>query len=217
MRGPEWIRGMSSQDSKLTTSDTELIESARSGDTSAFAELWRRHYRSAARVARQFTSSIDADDLVSEAYARIFQRVLAGGGPTGAFRPLSLYDHSQSREQLGSSLARRPGRRDRGIRRRAHSRRPGIVGPRSHPDRESLPLASRPLADRALVHRGRGDGPARGRSADGPHRQRRRRAVVPSPAKDSAPRGCRPTSRMQAPLPSASGRWRGSAIAPGTA
>ncbi|HEY4153300.1 MAG TPA: sigma-70 family RNA polymerase sigma factor, partial [Pseudolysinimonas sp.] len=43
--------------------------------------------RSAARVARQFTSSIDADDLVSEAYARIFQRVLAGGGPTGAFRP----------------------------------------------------------------------------------------------------------------------------------
>ncbi len=78
---------MSSQESKLTTSDTELIERARSGDPSAFAELWRRHYRSAARVARQFTSSIDADDLVSEAYARILQRVLAGGGPTGAFRP----------------------------------------------------------------------------------------------------------------------------------
>ena len=78
---------MSSQDSKLTTSDAELIELARSGDSRAFGELWRRHYRSAARVARQFTSSIDADDLVSEAYARIYQRVLAGGGPTGAFRP----------------------------------------------------------------------------------------------------------------------------------
>jgi RNA polymerase sigma factor (sigma-70 family) len=78
---------MSEQDSKLTTSDAELIERARSGDTRAFGELWRRHYRSAARVARQFTSSIDADDLVSEAYARIYQRVLAGGGPTGAFRP----------------------------------------------------------------------------------------------------------------------------------
>lgn len=78
---------MSGQDSKPTASDQELIESARSGDTSAFAELWRRHYRSAVRVARQFTSSIDADDLVSEAYARIFQRVRAGGGPTGAFRP----------------------------------------------------------------------------------------------------------------------------------
>ncbi|MEZ5190383.1 MAG: sigma-70 family RNA polymerase sigma factor [Schumannella sp.] len=77
---------MSGSDPRPTISDTELIESARSGDTSAFAELWRRHFRPAARVARQFTS-IDADDLVSEAYARIFQRVLAGGGPTGAFRP----------------------------------------------------------------------------------------------------------------------------------
>jgi RNA polymerase sigma factor (sigma-70 family) len=78
---------MGDQNSKLTTSDAELIERARSGDTRSFGELWRRHYRSAARVARQFTSSIDADDLVSEAYARIYQRVLAGGGPTGAFRP----------------------------------------------------------------------------------------------------------------------------------
>lgn len=77
---------MSGSDPKPTTSDAELIESARSGDTSAFAELWRRHFRPAARVARQFTT-IDADDLVSEAYARIYQRVLAGGGPTGAFRP----------------------------------------------------------------------------------------------------------------------------------
>lgn len=70
-----------------TTSDETLVERTRSGDQRAFAELWRRHYRSGARVARQFTSSIDADDLVSEAYTRIYQRVLAGGGPTGAFRP----------------------------------------------------------------------------------------------------------------------------------
>ncbi|CAN5278522.1 hypothetical protein BH11ACT5_BH11ACT5_18100 [soil metagenome] len=70
-----------------TTSDESLVERTRSGDQRAFAELWRRHYRSGARVARQFTSSIDADDLVSEAYTRIYQRVLAGGGPTGAFRP----------------------------------------------------------------------------------------------------------------------------------
>ncbi|CAN5349872.1 hypothetical protein BH09ACT5_BH09ACT5_19940 [soil metagenome] len=70
-----------------TTSDESLVERTRSGDQRAFAELWHRHYRSGARVARQFTSSIDADDLVSEAYTRIYQRVLAGGGPTGAFRP----------------------------------------------------------------------------------------------------------------------------------
>ena len=79
---------MSGRDgTKLTTSDQELIEQTRSGDQRAFGELWRRHYRSGARVARQFTSTIDADDLVSEAYTRIYQRVLAGGGPTGAFRP----------------------------------------------------------------------------------------------------------------------------------
>jgi RNA polymerase sigma factor (sigma-70 family) len=77
---------MSDEDTKLTTSDAELVARARLGDTSAFGELWRRHYRPAVRVARQFTS-IDADDLVSEAYTRIYQRVLAGGGPTGAFRP----------------------------------------------------------------------------------------------------------------------------------
>src|SRR6187549_2419498 len=73
--------------SKPTTSDEQLVEQTRAGDERAFAELWRRHYRSGVRVARQFTSSVDADDLVSEAYTRIFQRVLAGGGPTGAFRP----------------------------------------------------------------------------------------------------------------------------------
>jgi RNA polymerase sigma factor (sigma-70 family) len=72
--------------SKPTTSDEALVEQTRGGDQRAFAELWRRHFRSGARVARQFTS-IDADDLVSEAYTRIYQRVLAGGGPTGAFRP----------------------------------------------------------------------------------------------------------------------------------
>lgn len=72
---------------KLTTSDEQLIEQTRAGDERAFAELWKRHFRSGARVARQFTSSLDADDLVSEAYTRIYQRVLAGGGPTGAFRP----------------------------------------------------------------------------------------------------------------------------------
>ncbi|HWR84618.1 MAG TPA: sigma-70 family RNA polymerase sigma factor [Rhodoglobus sp.] len=73
--------------SKPTTSDEVLVERTRAGDRRAYAELWRRHFRSGARVARQFTSSIDADDLVSEAYTRIYQRVLAGGGPNGAFRP----------------------------------------------------------------------------------------------------------------------------------
>jgi RNA polymerase sigma factor (sigma-70 family) len=73
--------------SPVQGSDESLIARARIGDRGAFAELWRRHARSGIRVARQFTSSIDADDLVAEAYTRIYGRVLAGGGPVGAFRP----------------------------------------------------------------------------------------------------------------------------------
>ncbi|GGK94930.1 hypothetical protein GCM10007382_14010 [Salinibacterium xinjiangense] len=77
----------SSDGAEPPISDQALVEQTRAGDQRAFAELWRRHFRSGARVARQFTSSIDSDDLVSEAYTRIYQRVLTGGGPTGAFRP----------------------------------------------------------------------------------------------------------------------------------
>jgi RNA polymerase sigma factor (sigma-70 family) len=68
-------------------SDESLVLRARTGDRDAFATLWERHARSGMRVARQLTSSSDADDLVSEAYVRIYQLVLAGGGPVGAFRP----------------------------------------------------------------------------------------------------------------------------------
>ena len=71
---------------KETASDGQLLAQARTGVQNAFAELWSRHYRSGVCVARQYTS-IDADDLVSESCARIYQRVLAGGGPQGAFRP----------------------------------------------------------------------------------------------------------------------------------
>lgn len=60
---------------------------ARSGDKAAFGELWSRHAQSGIVVARGFTSSLDADDLVAEAFTRIYQRVFDGGGPDGAFRP----------------------------------------------------------------------------------------------------------------------------------
>ncbi|MES2171507.1 MAG: sigma-70 family RNA polymerase sigma factor, partial [Actinomycetota bacterium] len=91
----------------VTTSDESLVLRARAGDKGAFAELWQRHARSGMRVARQFTSSSDADDLVSEAYVRIYQRVLAGGGPDGAFRPY-LYTTIRN-------LAARWGRSDKSI------------------------------------------------------------------------------------------------------
>ncbi len=69
------------------SSDEDLILLAREGDRTAFGELWTRHARSGITVARRFTSSLDAEDLVAEAFARIYQRVLDGGGPDGAFRP----------------------------------------------------------------------------------------------------------------------------------
>lgn len=80
-------RGMQGKKGNHAASDAALVESARGGDQRAFAELWRRHYQAGVRVAHQFTSSLDADDLVSEAFTRIYKTVLAGGGPTGAFRP----------------------------------------------------------------------------------------------------------------------------------
>jgi RNA polymerase sigma factor (sigma-70 family) len=91
----------------ITASDESLVLLARAGDKGAFAELWQRHARSGAKVARQFTSSSDADDLVSEAYVRIYQRVLAGGGPDGAFRPY-LYTTIRN-------LAARWGQSDRSV------------------------------------------------------------------------------------------------------
>jgi RNA polymerase sigma factor (sigma-70 family) len=68
-------------------SDAELTSRARAGDGSAFGELWRRHARAGRTVARSFTSSLDPDDLVQESFAKIFQALQKGGGPTGAFRP----------------------------------------------------------------------------------------------------------------------------------
>jgi len=66
--------------------DADLVVRTRSGDTAAFGELWRRHYRAGMTVARNITSSLDADDLVQEAYTRIYHSIVNGGGPTGSFR-----------------------------------------------------------------------------------------------------------------------------------
>src|SRR5689334_10043593 len=67
-------------------SDADLVLRTRSGDPDAFAQLWRRHYASGITVARSITSTFDADDLVQEAFARIYQAIQKGGGPTGSFR-----------------------------------------------------------------------------------------------------------------------------------
>ncbi|MGJ4845831.1 sigma-70 family RNA polymerase sigma factor [Leifsonia sp. Le1] len=70
-----------------TRSDGELVELSRSGNRDAYAELWRRHASAGLAVARSHSPTLDADDLVSESFARIFKTIAAGGGPTSGFRP----------------------------------------------------------------------------------------------------------------------------------
>ena len=71
-------------------SDAELISGVRGGDVSAYGDLFARHRDSATRLARQLVSAPDADDLVSEAFAKVLNVLLSGGGPDVAFRAYLL-------------------------------------------------------------------------------------------------------------------------------
>lgn len=66
--------------------DQDLVALVRAGDADAYATLWTRHSRASYGVARTFTQ-LDADDLVSEAFAKVLAAIRAGGGPVTAFRP----------------------------------------------------------------------------------------------------------------------------------
>ena len=70
-----------------STSDADLLEQSKQGSSAAFGELWARHAAAGRTVARSFTSSLDPDDLVAEAFTKIYQLLLKGKGPSGAFRP----------------------------------------------------------------------------------------------------------------------------------
>ncbi|MBN0041835.1 sigma-70 family RNA polymerase sigma factor [Cellulosimicrobium cellulans] len=68
-------------------SDAELITAVREGDTSAYGVLYERHAAAARTVARQYVRSpADADDVVSDAFARTLSVLQAGGGPDVTFR-----------------------------------------------------------------------------------------------------------------------------------
>ncbi|MBO9523257.1 MAG: sigma-70 family RNA polymerase sigma factor [Nocardioidaceae bacterium] len=71
-------------------SDAEYLARARSGDDDAFAALFARHHRAALRAAGQLTSPDRADDLVAEAFARIYGLLRDGRGPTVTFRAYLL-------------------------------------------------------------------------------------------------------------------------------
>jgi RNA polymerase sigma factor (sigma-70 family) len=71
--------------------DAELIAAVRAGDRTAYAQLYERHEAAARRTARQLNASRhDVDDLVAEAFARVFDMLSSGRGPDSAFRAYLL-------------------------------------------------------------------------------------------------------------------------------
>ena len=71
----------------LGPSDAELIAAVRGGDAEAYGALFERHAGAARNLARQHSrNDADADDLVSEAFAKVLQVLHSGGGPDVSFR-----------------------------------------------------------------------------------------------------------------------------------
>ncbi|ANZ39575.1 hypothetical protein BBK82_29535 [Lentzea guizhouensis] len=89
-------------------SDAELIDAVRGGTVEAYGRLYERHVRAALNLALQLTgSSADADDLVSDAFAKVLSALRTGGGPDASFRPYLLtavrhtaYDKSRRDKRL---------------------------------------------------------------------------------------------------------------------
>ncbi|WP_063741265.1 sigma-70 family RNA polymerase sigma factor [Saccharothrix syringae] len=68
-----------------------MIDSVRAGAIDAYGQLYERHVGAAYNLARQLArSSAEADDLVSEAFAKVLDTLRAGRGPDTAFRAYLL-------------------------------------------------------------------------------------------------------------------------------
>ena len=70
--------------------DAELISAVRGGEVDAYGELFERHVAAARRLARQLVPPADAEDLVSEAFAKVLSLLQRGAGPDLAFRAYLL-------------------------------------------------------------------------------------------------------------------------------
>ncbi|WP_410668766.1 sigma-70 family RNA polymerase sigma factor [Amycolatopsis sp. cmx-4-68] len=72
-------------------SDAELIAEVRAGKLASYGTLYERHTGAAHNLARQLArSSSEADDLVSEAFAKVLDTLRGGKGPDTAFRAYLL-------------------------------------------------------------------------------------------------------------------------------
>ncbi|POX50032.1 RNA polymerase subunit sigma-24 [Streptomyces sp. Ru71] len=95
--------------------DADLIARMRSGDDSAYEELYRRHADAVRRYARTCCRDAHtADDLTAEVFARMLQAVRGGSGPEYAVRAYLLtsvrrvaahWIQSAKREQLVDDFA----------------------------------------------------------------------------------------------------------------
>ncbi|HXL95214.1 MAG TPA: sigma-70 family RNA polymerase sigma factor [Streptosporangiaceae bacterium] len=75
----------------LPPSDADLVAASRTADSAAYAVLYERHAAAARSLARQLVHGRpEADDVVSEAFARVLGRLKRGGGPDSSFRPYLL-------------------------------------------------------------------------------------------------------------------------------
>src|ERR1700712_1548566 len=81
---------MSTIDVTTDLTDPELISLVRGGDVTAYGTLFARHVDAANRLASMLVSGPDADDLVSEAFVKVLNVLLGGGGPDVAFRAYLL-------------------------------------------------------------------------------------------------------------------------------
>ncbi|KAA1380484.1 sigma-70 family RNA polymerase sigma factor [Aeromicrobium fastidiosum] len=67
--------------------DAGLIEAVRRGQTAAEGELFVRHQDAAVRYARRLAGTSDAEDLVADAFVKVFEVIRDARGPEVAFRP----------------------------------------------------------------------------------------------------------------------------------
>ena len=89
-------------------SDAELLDQARSGDESAFTELYVRHEAAARRLASTYRRLGDPNDLVSGAFERVLGTVRRGAGPTGSFRAYLFVTLRQQAAEQGEKPADQP-------------------------------------------------------------------------------------------------------------
>ena len=78
------------EESATGLGDADLVAQVRQGLDEPYAELYRRHQAAALALARSLTEHSTADDIVSEAFEKLLQRIRGGGGPDAAFRPYLL-------------------------------------------------------------------------------------------------------------------------------